>query len=128
MSDVGVVAGVGVQEIPPIKNDILGYDAGAKYAKADVQVLTAMTGGFDDANKLKEQCLSLVNQGADIVMVDADHVGRSGYEAAKEKGQYAIGSIAPEYDAYKDSLIACANVDMATVILQTVELVKEGKF
>ncbi|AMP21133.1 hypothetical protein AZF37_08155 [endosymbiont 'TC1' of Trimyema compressum] len=128
MSDVGVVAGVGGQEIPPIKNDILGYDAGAKYAKADVQVLTAMTGSFDDANKLKEQSLSLINQGADIVMVDADHAGRGGYEAAKEKGHYAIGSIAPEYDAYKDSLIACANIDMATAILQTVELVKEGKF
>ena len=76
-------AGVGGQEIPPIKNDILGYDAGAKYAKADVQVLTAMTGSFDDANKLKEQSLSLMNQGADIVMVDADH---GGYDAAKEKG------------------------------------------
>lgn len=128
MTESNTVAGVGGEEIPPIKNDILGYVAGAKYAKADVQVLQAMTGDFNDANKLKEQSLSLINQGADIVMVDADHAGRGGYEAAKEKGKYAIGSIAPEYETYKDSLMACADVDMASAILQTVKLVKEDKF
>lgn len=128
MTESGTVAGVGGQEIPPISKDVAGYVAGAAYVKPEVQVKTAFTGDFEDANKVKEQSLTFISQGADIVMVDADHAGRGGYEAAREQGKWAIASIAAEYDTYSDCLIACGEADMATAIEQVCGAVKDGTF
>ena len=128
MTKSNVVAGVGGMEIPPIVNDLKGFVAGAKYINPSIKALTVSTGSFDDANKSKEQALAFINQGADIVMVDADHAGRGVYVAAEEKGVWAIGSIAAEYDAYEKSLIACATADMATAIFQTVEKIDKGTY
>lgn len=122
------VGTVGGQEIPPIKNSMVGFDAGAKYISPDIKVLQATTGNFEDANKVKEQSLSMFQQGASILMVNADHAARGAYEAAKEKSKYAIGSIAPEYEQYPETLIACGEVDMPKAILQVATDVKEGNF
>lgn len=128
MTKTGSIAAVGGAEIPPIVNDLKGFVAGAKYINPSIKVVTAMTGSFDDANKAKEQALTFINQGADIVMVDADHGGRGVYVAAEEKGVWAIASIAAEYEEYDKSLIACATADMATAIFQTVEQIDKGTY
>ena len=83
MSKSGVVGGIGGMAIPPIANDLAGFEAGAKYVKPSIKVLTAMTGNFDDANAVKEQAIAYISQGADMIMVDADHAGVGGYVAAE---------------------------------------------
>ena len=105
-----------------------GYEAGAKYIKPDIKVLSATNGSFDDVNKVKEQSLSMFQQGASILMVNADHAARGCYEAAKEKGKFAIGSIAPEDEQYPETLIACGEVNMPKAIFQVAQDVKDGKF
>lgn len=120
MTKTNVIGGVGGMAIPPISNDLKGYEAGAKYINPGIKVLTAMTGNFDDANAVKEQSLTFISQGADIIMVDADHAGIGGYVAAEEKGIYAIASIAAEYDSYQKGLIACGTADMAKAISEAV--------
>jgi len=128
MTKTNVVAGVGGMEIPPIVNDIKGFIAGAKYINPSIKVLTATTGSFDDANKAKEQAIAFINQGADMIMVDADHAGRGVYVAAEEKGVWAIASIAAEYKEYDKSLIACSTADMATALFKTVEKIDKGTY
>lgn len=121
MTESNVIAAVGGMQIPPIVNDLKGYDLGAKYINPDITILSAFTGSFDDANMSKEQALTFIQQGADIVMVDADHAGRGVYVAAEEQGVWAIASIAAEYEAYQSNLIACGTADMATGILEKVK-------
>ncbi len=128
MSKSNVVAGVGGGQIPPIVNDLAGFVAGAKYINPNIKALTAITGSFDDVNKAKEQSLTFVNQGADVLMADADAGGRGIYVAAEEKGIFAIGSIAAEYDKYPKSLISCATADMATAIFKDVEKIANGTY
>ena len=128
MTESGKVAAVGGMEIPPIQKAVDGYVAGAEYIKAGTGMQTAFTGNFEDASKVKEQALTFISQGADYVMVNADHAGRGGYEAAREKGVWAIASIAAEYEEYDDVLIACGEADMATAISQICAAVKDGSF
>lgn len=128
MTKTNVVAGVGGMEIPPIINDLKGFIAGAQYINPNIKALTSTIGSFDDANKAKEQALSYISQGADIIMVDADHAGRGVYVATEEKGVLSIGSIAAEYNTYDKSLIACATADMATAIFKTVEKIDNGTY
>lgn len=125
-----VIAGVGGLEIPAIKFTLDGYKAGALYTNPAVEVKTALTGSFEDVNALKEQSLTLINQKADVVMSVANIAGRGAYEAANEKpGTFAIGSIGiSDFDKYPDTLVACAQVDMANAIIKAVDKVRDGTF
>lgn len=128
MTKTNVVANVGGLNIPPIVNNAKGFEAGVKYINPSIKVLSTITGSGDDVNKAKEQALTFIAQGADILMANANAAGRGVYVAATEKGKLSIASIAAEYDAYDKTLIACSKADMATAIFQTVEKIQEGTY
>lgn len=128
MTKSNVVGAVGGQEIPPIKNCLAGFVAGAKYINPNIKALSAVTGSFDDANKAQEQAKAFIAQGADVLMADANQAGRGVYVAAEEKGLWAISSISAEYDTYNKGLIACGTADMAKAIFQTVKEIKDGTY
>ena len=106
----------------------IGFAAGAKYSNPDIKVSDAFTGDFDDASKVKEQALSMIGQGADVICVSANNAGRVAFDAAKEKGLYAIASIYVDFDEYKDSALALGESDMAKAIFQVIEASKKGEF
>ncbi len=128
MTESNIVANVGGLNIPPIVNNAQGFEAGAKYINPNIQVLSTITGSGDDVNKAKEQALTFISQGADIVMANANAAGRGVYVAAAEKGVWAIASIAAEFDTYDKSLIAVSKADMSTAIFQTVEKIENGNY
>ena len=128
MTKTNVVAAVGGTEIPPIVNTLDGFIAGAKYINPNIKALKALTGTFDDVNKVKEQSKAFIAQGADVLEADANQAGRGVYLAAEEAGIWAIASIAAEYDTYNKSLIACGTADMAKAILLTAKEVKAGTY
>lgn len=128
MTKSNVVGCIGGKEIPTIVKTLVGFDLGAKYVNPNIKVLSAVTGDGDDANKSKEQALSFISQGADVLMANANAAGRGVYVAAEEKGVYAIASISGEFDVYTKGLIASTKVDMSTSIYQVAEKVKEGNY
>lgn len=127
MTKSNIVGGIGGLNIPPIANDVKGFEAGAKYINPNIKVLTAIIGS-DDVNKAKEQALTFASQGADILMGNANAASQGVYLAAEEKGLYSIASIFAEYDKFDKTLISCAPADMSKAIFQTVESIKEGKY
>ena len=130
VSESNVVAAVGGLDIPAIKYGIDGFGAGAKYINPDIKVLSAVTGSFDDISKVKEQSLTMIEQGADVVMSVANIAGRGAYDAAQDRSIYAIGSIGgtADFDNYPDTLIASGKVDMAVSIVNVLEKVEDGTF
>jgi basic membrane protein A len=128
MTKTDVVGGIGGADIPPIQNDMKGYVAGAKYINPNIKVVTAITGDGTDANKAKEQALTFVGQGADILMANANAASRGVHLAAEEKGIFSLASIAAEYDTFNKGLIACSIADMATAIFKAVESIDQGTY
>ena len=128
------VAGIGGLDIPAMKFGVEGFKAGSKFGAEDlnktVDVKTALTGSNDDLQKMKEQASTMIEQGADVVMSTANNAGKGAYDAAKEKGVYAIGSIGGtnDFSNYPETLIASGKVDMAQSILNVVKLVDDGTF
>ncbi len=127
MTKSNIVGGIGGLNIPPIANDIKGFEAGAKYINPNVKVLTAIIGS-DDVNKAKEQGLTFASQGADILMGNANAASQGVYLAAEEKGLFSIASIFAEYDKFDKTLIACAPADMSKAIFTTVENISNDKY
>ena len=123
---VGAIGGV---QIPAIKTTVDGFSAGVKYVDPTIQVLEAYTGSFDDVNKLKEQAITFIQQGATVVMSTANAATKGGFEATKDKGGVSIGANSGSlFETYTNNLSASANVDMSKALLLVAGEIVDEKF
>ena len=104
------VAAIGGMEIPSIQSYIMGFEQGVEYVDNGTEALTAYTGDFSDATKVKEQANAFIEQGADIVSQDADEAGLGLFEAIKDApdGVYAIGAVKDQYDECPGKVLTSA--------------------
>jgi basic membrane protein A len=123
-----ILGAVGGMEIPPITLAIQGFEAGVKYINPNAQVFISMTGDFDDAVKAKESAKALIGKGADVVMLDADQAGLGVIEACKEKGVYAVSSIAVQHELAPDTVLGSGISDVPKAMELAVKHVIDGDF
>lgn len=99
-----VVAYVGGGEIPPTIAGQAGFDAGVKAVNPKAEVLSTITGSFEDTTKAKDAASSEISQGADVIyaFLDAAHLGV--VQAAKEAGGVKIMGIVVPKCSYSDGL------------------------
>ena len=90
-STIGVIGAVGGEDSATINDFIVGYKQGAQYANPDIDVQVQYSNTYDDPAVGKECALTLNEKGADVVFQIASKCGDGVFEAAKEKGFYAIG-------------------------------------
>ena len=91
LTTTGKIGAVGGEDSETINDFIVGYNAGAKYANPSIQVQTQYAGTYEDPAKGKELALALYDAGCDIVFQVASRTGEGVFEAAAERGLYAIG-------------------------------------
>lgn len=99
MSQSGVAAFVGGQQIQFCLDQQRGFNNGFKHARPDGKILAAWTNDWDDVAKGKEAGLSVISQGADMLYANLDNSIVGTYQAVREKGKHAFGVF---YDAYQD--------------------------
>lgn len=125
---IGFVGGV---DAPLIRKFQAGYEKGAAHADGSVEVLVSYTGSFSDPSAGKEAALSMYDQGADIVYHAAGASGVGVFQAAQEKGRYAIGVDSDQSKTepnYKDVILASMVKRVDTAVFESVESVVNGKF
>jgi len=91
LSETGMIGAVGGEDNTTINNFMTGYKQGAAYANPDIKVEISYTADYEDPAKGKEHALALYDKGADVVFQVAGKTGEGVFEAAAEKGKYAIG-------------------------------------
>lgn len=91
VSQTGVIGAVGGEDSGTINDFIVGYKQGALYANPDIDVQVQYSNTYDDPAIGKECALTLNEKGADVIFQIASKCGDGVFEAAKEKGFYAIG-------------------------------------
>jgi basic membrane protein A len=122
---VGFIGGI---EVPLIQKFGDGFMAGAKYVNPEITSFKAYVGGnspFNDPARGKEMALSMIDSGADIIYHAAAGSGIGVFEAAKERGVYAIGVDSNQDDVVPGTILTSMlkNVDRAvfTIIKNTQE-------
>ena len=131
MSKTGNVGFVGGMEIPLTQKFQKGYEMGAKYVNPSIKVGSLYTSGsnpFTDPVRGKENALSLIKQGADVVYHAPGGTGVGVIEAAKESKVFAIGVDSNQDSKAKGTVLTSMvkNVDIA--VYNTIKAVKEGTF
>ncbi|MCR2804145.1 BMP family protein [Paenibacillus soyae] len=127
MSQTGKVAAIGGSEIPPITKSVQGFELGAKETVPSIEVLTTMLGGDSDVAKAKETAISFIEEGADVVMTNANQAGLGGIEAAKQKGVLAIGSNQDQNPNAPDTVVTSVIQDYPQAMKVVVERISKGE-
>lgn len=125
---LGFVGGV---EAPLIKKFQAGFEAGAKHANDAIDVSVAYTGSFSDPAAGKEAALSMYDSGADIVYHAAGGTGVGVFQAAQERGAFAIGVDADQSVSepkFSDVILASMVKRVDTAVYTAVESVVEDSF
>lgn len=128
VSDSGVTGMVGGMEIPPVRLVFDGYRRGFLDARPDGVVKEVYIGGWEDAAAGRQAALSLIGQGADVVLQDADAAGLGVFQACRERGVWAIGSNADQSDAAPGVVLASATMDIPEAMVRVAEDVAGGSF
>lgn len=94
-SESGVVGAVGGEDSDTINDFIVGYRQGAEYYAAEtgkeITVEVNYSNSYDDPALGKECAIALNDLGADVVFQIASACGDGVFEAAEERGFWAIG-------------------------------------
>ncbi|MGI9861760.1 BMP family protein [Moorella naiadis] len=122
------VAFIGGVNMPPITDAEAGFKAGAKMVNARVETFGTLIGSWDDVAKAKETALAFIQQGADVVLGDANQAGLGVIEAAKSKNVYAIGFSGDQSNVAPDNVPASSKYDFSVAIKYIIKEINDGKF
>lgn len=122
---------VGGMEIPPISEALTGFVNGAKSINPDFKVYSTYIGNFEDAAAAKEAALSMIAQGADCIVPDADAAGQGVFQAVVEKkdaGVKTFGVFMAATEAAPGQVVANYVSDYGQGVVNLAQQVKDGTF
>lgn len=129
VSKTGKLGFVGGMEIPLIKKFYAGYVAGAKTAKASIEVLPPKyTGNWDNVDSGKSDANILFGEGADIVYHAAGRAGLGVIAAAKDQNKLAIGVDSDQDGVAQGNVLTSMIKHVDESVFSTIKDVKDGKF
>ncbi len=138
MTRTGTVGAVlATDAVPPVYRFGEGYRAGARYANPAVNVVVAFHNDvgvdrtFIDPEWGKTTAQSQVDRGADIIFGAGGNTGNGALIGTVERGKWAIGVDADQYDTVPESkrgLLSSAMKLLSPATAQLIRAAKEGTF
>jgi basic membrane protein A len=137
VSKTGTVGQVlGTDVVPPVVKFGKGYEAGAKYARPDIKVLTwyhpgGLAKGFTDPEEGKKQALQMISQNADVIFGAGGQTGNGALLGCAEKNVWAIGVDTDQYLTVPQAqkvLLSSAMKLITPGVFNTIKAAKDGTF
>jgi basic membrane protein A len=125
---VGFVGGVEGELIGKFE---AGYKAGVGHVSEDIEIQSTYVGDFNDPSGGQEAALSMYNSGADVVYHAAGNTGTGVFQAAQQKGAYAVGVDRDQSltkPKYKDVIVASMVKRVDTAVFNSVESIVNDNF
>jgi basic membrane protein A len=131
---IGAVAGL--QTVPAVVHYVQGYENGAKYTNPGIKVLKIYqpesgAKDFNDPDWGKQQGVTFIGQGADIIFGVGGNTGNGGLLAAKEAGKMCIGVDVDQFLSYPDvdsCLITSAQKHLNFAVTAAIKSMVNGIF
>jgi len=128
---IGAVAGL--KTVPPVVRYVQGYENGAKFVNPKIKVLSIYqpesgAKDFNDPDWGKQQGVTFIGQGADVIFGVGGNTGNGALVAAKEAGKMCVGVDVDQFVSYPDvasCLITSAELRLRVAVkLAIVSMVK----
>ncbi len=124
-SVLGIVLGI---DVPHVRRYAVSFEAGAKTVNPDATIEVGVVGDFVDQAKGKELALAQIEKGADIVYQVAGGAGLGVFDAAGERGVYAIGEGLNQNPMHPEYIIASTYKLMDNAVYNAIKAALEGTF
>jgi basic membrane protein A len=128
ITETNKIGAIGGQEIPVIKDALEAFRDGARRVNPQAEVVITYVDSWTDVAKGKETALAMIENGADVVVTDANAVGLGSIEACQEKGAYAIGFVQDQYEVAPDTVVASGIQSNQKLVLYVIEEYLAGNF
>ena len=126
MSESGIIGAVGGEDADTINDFIVGYEQGAKYYDENTEVVHNYANTYTDPAVGKECAIALNDQGADVIFQIASATGDGVFEAAEEKGFYAIGVDSDQKYINEDVIICSMKKEVGDSIYAAISELLDG--
>lgn len=128
MSKSGTLAMIGGPDVPSIRSTFEAFKAGAESINSKIRVIQTFTGDGADVAKAKQATLAAIDQGADMVIHQANAAAQGVFEACKEKGIYAFGANSDQNSNPSGVVIASAVIVAEPAFVSLAKSVKDGTY
>ncbi len=129
-SKTGKIGFVGGMDIPLIRRFALGYEEGAKYVNAKIEIYRNMTGttpaAWNDPTRGGELARSQFDRGADVIYAAAGATGLGVLQAAKDKGRLAIGVDSNQNHIHPGSVLTSMIKRVDLAVFEAFKAAKDG--
>jgi len=129
-SKTGKIGFVGGMDIPLIRRFALGYEEGAKYVNAKIEIYRNMTGttpaAWNDPTRGGELARSQFDRGADVIYAAAGATGLGVLQAAKDKGRLAIGVDSNQNHIHPGSVLTSMIKRVDLAVYESFKAAKDG--
>ncbi len=129
-SKTGKIGFVGGMDIPLIRRFALGYEEGAKYVNAKIEIYQNMTGttpaAWNDPTRGGELARSQFDRGADVIYAAAGATGLGVLQAAKDKGRLAIGVDSNQNHIHPGSVLTSMIKRVDLAVYEAFKTAKDG--
>jgi len=133
MSRTGKLGLVGGIDLPSIRSTFIAFRAGALAARPDASVREVFIGNFDDTAAAREAALALLEEGADVLLHQANDAGRGVFRAVSDRAAagarvFAFGTNRDQNGMAPDVVLASATLDIPAAFVEVARRVRDGRF
>jgi len=133
LSQSGVLGLVGGIDLPSIRSTFVAFRGGVAAARPDAVVRDVFIGNFDDTAAAREAADALMEEGADLLLHQANDAGRGVFLAVSERAKdghrvFAFGTNRNQNDMAPDVVLASATLDIPAAFVEVARAVREGRF
>jgi len=133
MTGTGTLGLIGGIDLPSIRSTFIAFRGGAHAARPDVVVRDVFIGNFDDTAAAREAAWALLEEGADLLLHQANDAGRGVFLAVSERARsgarvFAFGTNRNQNDMAPDVILASATLDIPAAFVEVASRVRNGTF
>jgi len=130
LSKNGVIGWIGGQCFPATAANLHGVEQGAKYADANVKVLSTFTGDFEDPTKAQQAAQAMIDSGKASALTGNLNNGWFGVlKAARDNGKVPVVTEWIDNHAQAPDVIASSiQKSQAKFVVAVVKQISDGKF
>jgi len=104
------------------------FDLGARAVNPDIKIISKWVGSWDNANSALKQCSEIVDNSADIILVNVDKVNFNVLHFLQEKKLKAISVVTDERKRFPETVIAAILTNTFSRLNGGLELFLQGKW
>jgi basic membrane lipoprotein Med (substrate-binding protein (PBP1-ABC) superfamily) len=133
MTETGTLGLIGGIDLPSIRSTFIAFRGGALAARPEVVVRDVFIGNFDDTAAAREAARALLEEGADLLLHQANDAGRGVFRAVSERARdgarvFAFGTNRNQNGMAPEVVLASATLDIPAAFVEVARRVRNGTF